>query len=389
MTIAHVVGTLNSVSVMAMAPVIQPALDLSVAQIGFLVTGYYTAQTLCALPAGALVDRLGVGRVLMMAHALLMAGSLLFANAGGFATALLATTVMGVGYSLVNPATAKGVFLWFSYARRATAMGFKQTGVPIGGILAAGNAALVVWFDWRLIMVAVAVLTFISLTGCVWLALTTTTASRAGSSGLLAGLAALTRDRNIMSLSLASVPWNMGQASFFAFLTLFMHNVGGYSQAMAGACLAMAQASSALGRVGWGAVSDTVLHGRRKLLTVGLCTAGGLTLIAMTSVSVHNAVVLGFALSVALGASIAAYPTLAQTLAVEAVSPRNTGAAMGYSLLGTSLGGALGPALFGSLVDLSDGDFDLAWTATGVLVLVASLCVFVVFREGGDDAKRG
>ena len=41
LTLAHVMGTVPIVSVMAMAPVIQVDLDLSVTQVGLLVSGYY------------------------------------------------------------------------------------------------------------------------------------------------------------------------------------------------------------------------------------------------------------------------------------------------------------------------------------------------------------
>jgi fucose permease len=42
--------------------------------VGLLVTGYYAGQTLAAVPAGALVDRLGVGRSLVLAAVLLALG---------------------------------------------------------------------------------------------------------------------------------------------------------------------------------------------------------------------------------------------------------------------------------------------------------------------------
>ena len=138
LTLAHVVGTLHIVSVMAMAPVIQADLGLSVTQVGLLVTGYYAAQTVGAVPAGAFSDRVGVGYALVISQLLLIAGTLIFNQAPGFTLAIAGTVVMGFGYSIVNPATAKGVLEWFPIRRRATAMGVKQTGVRIGGVLAAG-----------------------------------------------------------------------------------------------------------------------------------------------------------------------------------------------------------------------------------------------------------
>ena len=88
LTLAHVVGTVPIVSVMAMAPVIQSDLGLSVTEVGLLVSGYYLAQTIGAVPAGGLVDRIGVGRALLTSHVLLIAGALTFSQAESFAGAV-------------------------------------------------------------------------------------------------------------------------------------------------------------------------------------------------------------------------------------------------------------------------------------------------------------
>ena len=75
------------VSVMAMAPVIQHELNLNVTQVGLLVTAYYGAQTIGAMPAGGIVDRLGVGWALVVAQAILTMGAISLSYATGFALA--------------------------------------------------------------------------------------------------------------------------------------------------------------------------------------------------------------------------------------------------------------------------------------------------------------
>ena len=72
---AHVVGTINVVSVLAMAPVIQQTLNLSATEVGLLMTAYYSGRATWSLPAGAFVDRAGVGRILMMAMAGIAVGT--------------------------------------------------------------------------------------------------------------------------------------------------------------------------------------------------------------------------------------------------------------------------------------------------------------------------
>jgi len=380
LTLVHVVGTLHMVSVMAMAPVIQRDLSLSVTQVGLLVTAYYGAQTVGAFPAGGLVDRLGVGWSLVLAQVILIAGAISLSQANDFAAAFGSCAVMGLGYSLTNPASARGVLEWFPPERRATAMGIKQTGVSIGGVLAAGNGALVTLLSWQSIMWIIAGVTAAS--ALLSLRLAERPSWRAGGSfrSVIAHLSEVVRDRNLGLLFAAGGFYNMGQMNFFAYLTLFMREAAQASQPVAGLSLAIAQAASAVGRIGWGVVSDTVFRGKRKTLVVGLCGTAVILLAAMAAVGLWWGVAVGIALALALGLTIASFASLMQTLAVEAVEPRLAGSAMGYSLVGTALGGMVGPPLFGAVVDLT-GNFANGWLLTAGLVLAGTLLLGFRFRE--------
>jgi LPXTG-motif cell wall-anchored protein len=53
---------------------------------------------------------------------------------------------------------------------------------------------------------------------------------------------------------------------------------------------------------------------------------------------------------------------------------------MGYSLVGTALGGMVGPPLFGAVVDLT-GNFANGWLLTAGLVLVGTFLLGFWFRE--------
>jgi MFS transporter, ACS family, hexuronate transporter len=386
LTLAHVVGTLPIVSVMAMAPVIQQDLDLSVTQVGLLVSGYYLAQTIGAVPAGGLADRIGVGSALLVSHVLLIAGALIFSQAHDFAGAVAATVVMGFGYSIVNPSTAKGILTWFSARRRATAMGVKQTGVPIGGVLAAGNGALVTLFSWQSIFVAMACVIFVNGLLCALLVESQTQTVHRSIAATIRQMVQVGRLPNIRTLFFANIPWNMGQANFFSYLTIFMREAAGASQPVAGLVLGLAQLSSALGRIAWGVVSDTVFRGARKWITVTLCAASAVLMLAMTAVEPGFGVWLGVALAFGLGVTIASYPTLAQTLAVESVDASQSGAALGYSLMGTSIGGVVGPPIFGAVVDYT-GDLADGWITTAIFVALGTALVAMSVRERLRDSR--
>ena len=388
LTSVHAFGTLHMVSVMAMAPVIQQDLNLNVTQVGLLVTAYYGAQTIGAMPAGGIVDRLGVGWALVVAQAILTMGAIALSHATGFALAFGSCAVMGLGYSITNPATARGVLEWFPPERRATAMGIKQTGVPIGGVLAAGNGALVILISWQHILWMIAALTTVSALLSLRLAERPRWHSSGSVRSVIANLAEVMRDRNLGMLCAAGSFYNMGQMNFFAYLTLFMREAAQASQPVAGVCLAIAQAASAVGRVGWGVVSDTLFRGRRKPLVIILCAASVILLAAMAAVAPGWGVTVGIILALFLGLTIASFASLTQTLAVEVVEPRLAGSAMGYTLMGTALGGVIGPPLFGAAVDLT-GKFANGWVLTALLVLAGTLLLAFRFREQRAEQSTG
>ncbi len=380
LTLAHVVGTIHIVSVLAMAPVIQRELDLSVTEFGLLMTAYNGAQSAGAIPAGGLVDRYGVGWALALAHVILMAGAVTLSQSASFSMALLALAMMGAGYSIMNPATASGVAQWFPPSRRATAMGIKQTGVPLGGILGAGNGALVTVIGWQTIMLIIAGVAAVSILLYLGIAERPrrTTPTRLGHT--LAELGIVMRDRNLGRFVAVNCLYNMGQASFYAYLALFMREAAQASQPVAGLCVGIAQAASAVSRIGWGVVCDLFFRGRRKTLVLILGAVGAVFLAAMATVGPERGVFVGAALSLLLGVTVAAYPALCQTMAVEATEPRLAGSAMGYNMLGTSFGGMIGPPIFGAVVDLTRS-YDASWLMTAGWVVAGVLLLGFGFKE--------
>jgi ACS family hexuronate transporter-like MFS transporter len=380
---AHVVGTINVVSVLAMAPVIQRALDLSATEFGFAVTAYYCGQATWSLPAGAFVDRSGVGRILMMAMAGIAIGTSVVATAQSLSEFLLGMYLMGSGYSFTNPSTAKGVFDWFPHRRRATAMGAKQTGVPIGGVVAAGLGALAASIDWRILLGSVVATTLAFGASCV--VLRDSSQRSAGRRGNpFAGLFELLRDWNYGRFALSNLLYNFGQGNFFGFLTLFVRDALHGSQEFASLCLGVAQATSAGARFGWGLGSDFLLGGRRKGLVVGIGIASVLLLAGMGLAETGWAAVVVLLFVAGLGITVASYAGLMQTLSVEAVELHQTGSAAGYNGICTHMGAIIGPPVFGAIVDVT-GSYSGGWFVTAFAVGCGVLIIGLGFREGGKS----
>jgi len=379
LTGAHAVGTMHSVSVLAMAPVLRPDLGLNFAEFGLLMTAYSAGQFTGSIPAGAFVDRAGVGWGLVGASVILVLGAALLTQAGGLTPALMALLIMGWGYSITNPATARGVLEWFPPNRRATALGLKQTGVPIGGVVAAGTLALTAVLAWQTIIWLIAAATVCNALICSRLVERPKTRG-GGAAGPLAGVVKLARDQNFGVFVVVNGLFNVGQYNFFTYLTSFMREAAQASQEIASLTLGLAQAASAVGRIGWGALSDMVFNGRRKGLAASICLAAAAFLAAMAAVGSMWGVAAGIGIAMLLGLTIASYASLMQTMAVESAAVEHSGSAIGYSTIGTASGAMIGPPLFGAVIDAT-GRFADGWLMTAAVVAGGVALLVFGFRE--------
>ena len=145
--------------------------------------------------------------------------------------------------------------------------------------------------------------------------------------------------------------------------------------------MAVAQASSAVGRMGWGAVSDKAFGGRRIITMLVICTAAILFLGMMALVTEAWGMVLGFGLALCLGLTIASFAPVAQAIQVEMVDPHLAGSAVGYNMLWTHGCATLAPAVFGYAVD-NLGGFDAGWLVTAGCVAAGTVVLYILVKTG-------
>lgn len=376
---AHFVGTIHIGSVLALAPVISKDLSLTATQVGLLATAYNGAQVTCAPFAGTLTDRLGVGWSMVAASLLLAAGSVSLAAAQDLSLALVAMSLMGIGYAFVNPATAKAVLEWFRREYRATAMSAKQTGVPIGGVVGASTLYFATLVDWRILMLVIAA------TAIGFGLLATTMAQRpdwrqGGNILVLLGRILDTlRNRNLATANLAATLYNVGQQNFYTYLTLFMREATLATQPFASFCLGLGHVGSAIARIFWGWFSDRFAAGRRATVMVGLGIAAAACFTALAFAGPGWGIWLGAAMAFGLGLTIAGYAGVSLTVIVETVMPDRVGSAMGGHLCCTAFGGMIGPPIFGAIVD--HAGFTYAWLFTALLAVIGVLLYRFVFVD--------
>ena len=146
----------------------------------------------------------------------------------------------GIGYSSVAPATTKGVMRWFPSQGRATAMGVKQTGIPLGGILAASVLpGIALSFGWRFSVLLGAFLTLSAVLLVRVLIPPAAPSVRGPAQKFWKQLYEVFSNRNIMAISIMGIFLAGVQLSLITHLVLFLKNKFLFSSVMAGMYLAI------------------------------------------------------------------------------------------------------------------------------------------------------
>ncbi|WP_434888719.1 MFS transporter [Bradyrhizobium sp. HKCCYLS2038] len=146
--------------------------------VAMLASSYFWGYTLMQIPAGLLVDRYGVKRVVLCSMAASVVGSFAFALAPTLATVFIARLIVACGDALVFTALLKLVAQSFSDERFGLMSGISQVSGYAGGVVATTPlAAAVSGFGWRACFIVIACVGLANL-GCAAVALKATPANQ-------------------------------------------------------------------------------------------------------------------------------------------------------------------------------------------------------------------
>src|SRR5688500_1544321 len=135
--LAQIAGTLLSNAPIFLIPYLHLERGLTLVEAGILASAPLVATTLTLIVWGAVVDRIGERLSLTIGLAIVTVGGLGAALSTSYIGLGLSWLVAGVGAASTNSASGRLVVGWFSPQRRGTAMGIRQTALPLGIGLAA------------------------------------------------------------------------------------------------------------------------------------------------------------------------------------------------------------------------------------------------------------
>lgn len=140
------------------------AFHLSPSDRGIISSAFFWTYAVLQIPAGFLVDRFGVKFPYFWAFALWCLASASTALTHSIPQLIVVQVVLGIGESVVVPASYRWIRHHFVEKERGLAIALYMTGTKIGPAIAAPLAAsLIRSYDWRVMFV------FIGLGGLIWL----------------------------------------------------------------------------------------------------------------------------------------------------------------------------------------------------------------------------
>ncbi len=355
------------------APRLLEQLQAGSALIGIYVAVVYFAAMLSSQWGATLVRRWGPIRTSQAALLASAAGVLLVATAQPVAGAVGALLI-GLGYGPITPASSEMLARATSPQRYALVFSVKQSGVPLGGVIAALLVPPVLEASsaaWALACIAALCLVALALAAPLRWRLD---AWRDAASPLpslrqtLAPLRFVLGHPGLRRLALCSLVFSAVQVSLTAYAVTFLHVELGWGLVAAGAAMTASQVAGAVGRVAWGWLADRRGSTRATLLglAAGMAVCG-VAMLALGPQTPHAAVVV---LLAAYGATAIGWNGVYLASVARRVRHDQAAAATAGSLFITFFGVVVVPPLFGALGSAT-GSLGIAFAALALPLAAA------------------
>ncbi|MGO1767808.1 hypothetical protein CAP48_06150 [Advenella sp. S44] len=357
-----------------MAPVLSAQLDVPAGYIGFYIAVAYLSAMLSSLSAGAMLTTVGPIRLSALCLLSSAIGLTLFLVAPSVWTLALAGIFIGLGYGPVTPCSSQILIKNTPMHRLSLIFSIKQTGVPLGGVLAAMiMPSLEEMVGWRSAMGVVCAVLF----ACAAVSLFTPRSWEPDATGItksfkeefFGALRMIYRIPVLRTLAICSFCFSVCQLTLMTYGITFLHNEVGMSLVLAGVYLSVSQAAGVIGRILWGYLADNLLSTWSMLL---LLAAGMLlSAIGVFYIDAGSGQWWTILIFIVFGATAIGWNGVYLAEVARRAPEGKSGSVTGGTLAVTYLGVVLGPPAIG-LISQAAGGFGYGFLAL-LLPTVASI----------------
>ncbi len=335
----------------SLAPVLQKEFGITPTGIGFLTTAIFAGFGISSLVVGKIVDRVSVDKAFFLGHLTLGVFLLLSSFSVSYWQLFLFLFLSGLGDSLITAASAKAVVYWFPEEGRATVSAIYKTGFPLGSAIAAISLPLVALkFSWATALRLIG--TIFIVWGCVVVKIyqakreaQPTITFVAEDQSKRKSLSSFTKWK-VYLIGIAGMLFTVVQYCLVTYLVIYLVEGRSFSFLLAASLLSIFQLSGIGGRIVLGLSSDFLIKDRiLTLLIAALISLGGILLLILSTTTY-----LLYLSCILLGFSVVGWVPLWLTIASEATPAESSGWATGVAMAIQSIGGLIGPPLFGYIV---------------------------------------
>jgi MFS family permease len=380
----QIVAAMMLLSVPVIAPLIAADIGFDTSRVGLYSSLYFGTAMWLALLGAPLISRFGSIRILQIGL-LVGAGGLALSVAGAWWAILASAAIMGLGYGPSAAASSHLLSRKTPAHMRAFVFSIKQSGVPIGGIIA-GLVLPVVALQWGW---QAAILVCVGLALAAILAVQPLRAAldddwshdanraplfSATNMQTISPLRAMSLHGDLPALIFSAFASAALQGSIFALMVSYLVDGVGLNLVSAGLAFSTMQTSGALARVSLGWIADRYL---RPQIVLGLLGVTGLMSVALTlSMTADWPLVLINAVCVVTGVAAAGWNGVFLGEIARIVEPAKVGQVTSGAAFFTFLGYLSGPAVCSVIIAIT-GSYAAAFTAAGSLTLVAGTTLLI------------
>jgi MFS family permease len=383
MTAAQAGASVVQQALGSLGPILLVTFALNAKQLGVLFTALYLGSAAFTAVSGVLTDRLGERRMLAISGSIMTLSLLAAAAFENYAWLVACVFVFAIGYAPVMPAGGRAMLAWFK-RDRGFAMGIRQTGVPVGGLIGAVVLPLAAahFAGYRGALITAAVLVGLpSLLACVlYREPVMEPQPPSTSANLMTGMRTLLRDPRLIAATITCSLLMNTQVAMNGFLTITAIRHLHASPGLANTALAGGFIAAGVARLFWGWFSDRAMPGKRIELLAGLSALSALStsLFALLPVGQVWLIIPAAAL---IGLFGAGWNGVMAAALAEIGGPERAASAVGLTLTFVFGLSAVGPLIFGAIADRAS--LQVAWFVTSALALAGVLPALWLRREQG------
>lgn len=371
-----------AVTVPVLAPSAAPDFGVSPTTVGLYVSLMYIGSMISSLWSGDFIFRYGALRVSQFCLVLTGMGLMLTAFAS-IPTMILSALVIGFGYGPVTPASSHILARRAPVSKMSFIFSLKQTGVPLGGVLAGAIVpSLVLLVGWKNTSLIIGIFTISLVLLLIPIRNELDNDRQPGRPisfrGVTRPLGMVLSHRPLRQLAIISFLYAGMQLCLFTYLVIFLTNDIGLALVAAGFILSAAQLAGTIGRIFWGVLADRYINPRLLLGLLGIGMSVGA--VATAAISPNWPTICVVIIVILFGATAIGWNGVYLAEAARSAPEGKAGEATGGTLFFTFLGVVLGPSIFAAVASGSDS-YPLGFIFFAVLTLACGVGAIASYRK--------